>query len=62
VTETKATETKVTETKAAVNKVAENEEASGGSWTKACARKYRSWDPQKGKYKSYSGKWKPCRL
>jgi hypothetical protein len=72
VTETKATETKVTETKAAANKVtatkvaanevAEKDEASGASWAKACARKYRSWDAQKGKYKSYSGKWKPCRL
>lgn len=76
-TETKVTETKVTETKAveakadvdkvaetkvAVNEAADKDEASTGSWTKACARKYRSWDPQKGKYKSYSGKWKPCRL
>jgi hypothetical protein len=32
------------------------------SWTKACARKYRSFNPQTGKYKSLSGKWRPCRL
>jgi hypothetical protein len=29
---------------------------------KACARKYRSYDPQVGKYKSYTGKWRACRL
>jgi hypothetical protein len=29
---------------------------------KACARKYRSFDPQTGKYKSYGGKWRSCRL
>jgi hypothetical protein len=34
----------------------------GRSWTKACARKYRSFDPQTGKYKTASGKWKTCRL
>lgn len=34
----------------------------GRSWTKACARKYRSFNPQTGKYKSGSGKWRPCRL
>jgi uncharacterized protein YcfJ len=34
----------------------------GRSWTKACARKYRSFDPQTGRYKTASGKWKPCRL
>ncbi len=39
------------------------DEGDGGpSWTKACARKYRSFDPQTGKYKSTSGQWKPCRL
>jgi hypothetical protein len=70
VTETKATETKVAEKKVAekkVVKVAQNEatekaEASAASITKACSRKYRSYDPQKGKYKSYNGKWRPCRL
>ena len=36
--------------------------SSGRSWSKACARKYRSFDPQTGKYKSNSGKWRPCRL
>ena len=69
--DTKATADKVTEPKAAaVNKVTatkvaqvvEKDEAGAGSWTKACARKYRSWDSQKGKYKSYSGQWRPCRL
>lgn len=34
----------------------------GRSWTKACARKYRSFDPQTGMYRTGSGKWKPCRL
>lgn len=68
VTEARAAVSKVVETKAATEaKVAENEaveqdEAGTASWSTACARKYRSWDPQKGKYKSYSGKWKPCRL
>ena len=37
-------------------------DGGGRSWTKACARKYRSFDPQTGKYKAMSGKWKPCRL
>jgi hypothetical protein len=71
VADTKVAENKVTETKApAVSKVTktkvalavEKVEASGPSWAEACARKYRSWDPQKGKYKSYSGQWRPCRL
>jgi uncharacterized protein YcfJ len=30
--------------------------------TAACARKYRSYDPKIGKYKSGSGKMRPCRL
>ena len=38
------------------------DEEGDRSWTKACARKYRSFDPQTGKYKSESGKWRPCRL
>ncbi|MGE0240872.1 MAG: BA14K family protein [Parvibaculaceae bacterium] len=38
------------------------DEGGGRSWTKACARKYRSFNPQTGKYKTASGKWKPCRL
>ena len=62
VTETKVTETKAVEAKADVNKVAETKVAANEAADKACARKYRSWDSQKGKYKSYSGKWKPCRL
>lgn len=41
---------------------ADDAAASGRSWSKACARKYRSFDPQTGKYKAMSGKWKPCRL
>ena len=65
-TRTKATRTKVAKkTAVAAVKIADaTEKAEPGkpSWSKACARKYRSWDPQKGKYKSYSGKWKPCRL
>lgn len=32
------------------------------SRTQACARKYRSYDPKIGKYKSGSGKMRPCRL
>jgi uncharacterized protein YcfJ len=38
------------------------DDGDGRSWTKACARKYRSFDPQTGKYKAASGMWKPCRL
>jgi len=41
---------------------ADNGEGSGRSWTKACAHKYRSFNPQTGKYKAGSGNWKPCRL
>jgi uncharacterized protein YcfJ len=37
-------------------------DAGGRSWTKACARKYRNFDPQTGKYRTASGQWKPCRL
>lgn len=62
VTENKAVVSKVTETKVAENEAVEKDKASPGSWTEACARKYRSWDAQKGKYKSYTGKWRPCRL
>lgn len=40
----------------------DDDDGSGRSWSKACARKYRSFDPQTGKYKAMSGKWKPCRL
>lgn len=40
-----------------------NDENSGGrSWSKACAKKYRSFNPQTGKYKTESGKWRACRL
>jgi uncharacterized protein YcfJ len=38
------------------------DETGGRSWTQACARKYRSFNPQTGKYKAMSGQWKPCRL
>lgn len=38
------------------------DEESGRSWTRACARKYRSFNPQTGKYKTESGKWRSCRL
>ena len=38
------------------------DETDNRSWTKACARKYRSFNPQTGKYKAGSGKWRPCRL
>lgn len=34
----------------------------GQSWTQACARKYRNFNPQTGKYRTSSGQWKPCRL
>lgn len=39
-----------------------DDEGGGRSWTKACARKYRSFNAQTGKYRAESGKWKPCRL
>jgi hypothetical protein len=35
---------------------------SGRSWNKACARKYPTFNPQTGKYRTASGSWKPCRL
>ena len=41
---------------------ADENEQGGRSWTRACARKYRSFNAQTGKYKSESGKWRPCRL
>ncbi len=37
-------------------------EEGSRSWTRACARKYRSFNPQTGKYKTESGKWRTCRL
>jgi hypothetical protein len=40
-------------------KVAANEAVNKDE---ACARKYRSYDPQIGKYKSLTGVWRPCRL
>jgi hypothetical protein len=40
----------------------DDEDGGGRSWTKACARKYRIFNPQTGKYKTASGQWKPCRL
>jgi BA14K-like protein len=53
------TEKKVAANEATRKKVAANEAIDRD---KACARKYRSYDPQVGKYKSYGGKWRPCRL
>ena len=29
--------------------------------TSSCASRYRSFNPKTGKYKSYSGEWRPCR-
>ncbi len=37
-------------------------DSGGRSWNKACARKYASFNPETGKYRTSSGKWKPCRL
>lgn len=31
-------------------------------WYRACARKYRSFNPDTGRYLSYSGRYKICRL
>ena len=42
--------------------VAAKPEMDSTSRDKACARKYRSYDPKIGKYKSLSGKMRPCRL
>jgi hypothetical protein len=42
--------------------VAEKPEMDSNSRTQACARKYRSFNPQTGRYKSGSGKMRPCRL
>jgi uncharacterized protein YcfJ len=39
-----------------------DDDSGGRSWTRACARKYPSFNPQTGKYQTASGKWKPCRL
>jgi uncharacterized protein YcfJ len=48
----------------AIDKVKEVEKAElvADSRTAACARKYRSYDPKIGKYKSGSGRMRPCRL
>jgi hypothetical protein len=51
---TKKAASKATEKKVAANDAVNRDEA--------CARKYRSYDPQVGKYKSLTGKWRPCRL
>ncbi len=51
--------TKVAASEPSEKKVAANDAVDKD---KACARKYRSYDPQVGKYKSYTGKWRPCRL
>ena len=37
-------------------------EPGSPAWERACARKYRSFDPDTGKYKTESGKWRTCRL
>ena len=42
--------------------VAEKPELDSNSRAQACARKYRSFNPQTGKYMSESGKMRPCRL
>jgi len=42
--------------------VAEKPERDSNARARACARKYRSFDPQTGKYMSGSGKTRPCRL
>jgi uncharacterized protein YcfJ len=34
----------------------------GDAWAASCAARYRSFDRKTGKYKSYSGKYKTCRL
>ncbi|HSG96122.1 MAG TPA: BA14K family protein [Afifellaceae bacterium] len=31
-------------------------------WIAACARKYRSFNPRTGLYRTYSGHWRRCRL
>lgn len=31
-------------------------------WTSQCAAKYKSFDPETGKYRSFSGQQRPCRL
>jgi hypothetical protein len=55
----KASAKKVAATEATQKKAAASESIDRD---KACARKYRSYDPKIGKYKSMSGKWRPCRL
>jgi hypothetical protein len=55
----KGPEKKVAASKGIEKKVAANEAVNKDE---ACARKYRSYDPQIGKYKSLTGKWRPCRL
>ena len=34
----------------------------GDAWAAACAARYRSFDRKTGRYKSYSGRYKTCRL
>jgi uncharacterized protein YcfJ len=34
----------------------------GDAWAASCAARYRSFDRKTGKYKSYSGAYKTCRL
>lgn len=37
-------------------------EPGSRAWARACAKRYRSFDPETGKYKAGSGKWRACRL
>jgi uncharacterized protein YcfJ len=37
-------------------------EPGSRSWARACSRKYRSFNPDTGKYKASSGQWRTCRL
>ncbi|QIG50816.1 BA14K family protein [Nordella sp. HKS 07] len=37
-------------------------EPGSRAWVKACSRKYRSFNPDTGKYKSNSGQWRTCRI
>ncbi|MBL8908525.1 MAG: BA14K family protein, partial [Rhizobiales bacterium] len=32
------------------------------AWNDACDRRYRSFNPKTGNYRSLSGKWRKCQL
>lgn len=36
--------------------------AGSPEWTSQCAAKYKSFNPETGKYRSFSGKERPCQL